>query len=827
MIALKNSQILRTIPFLIATCHCERSAAIRFRVCVATAVFLLAIVSTATAKYSGGSGTAQDPYQIATAADLILLGDSPEDYGKHFVLTADIDLDPNLPGRKVFDRAVIAPDTDAAKADFQGVPFSGVFDGNGHIIAKFSCVAKKQDYIGLFAYVSQNAQIKNVGLTGLQIQADWQDCVGTLVAYNEGAVTDCRVEGGSVKGWDWVGGLVGSNGSAGTVASSYSTATVTGDDHVGGLVGENRGGVAYSYSIGRVTGRMYVGGLVGDNGGIVTQSYSTGAVVSTSMYVGGLVGYHYSGHITCCYSTGVVSGGDSVGGLVGRNCELNFIGQRTGAGYVTFCYSTGAVRGNTNVGGLAGAGYRGVVTACFWDIQTSGQTTSAAGTGETTAEMQTAGTFFDWGICGNPPVWTIDDGTDYPRLRWENKPGKLIEPRLSDFLKGAGTPDSPYLIYTLVDLDVIAKFPCEQDKHFRLAFLAGEGTQENPYLIDATSELNLIGMLQKEWDKHYKLMADIDLSAFDGKDGRPTFKVIGSQATPFTGIFDGDGHAISHLTITGESYLGLFGQLASRAEVRDLGVVDVNISGSYYVGGLVGRNDGTLIRCYSAGEINGTHYVGGLAGHNSGTMAECTSTGTAGGTGDCVGGLAGRNTGTVTQCCCSRAVSSSGVNGYVGGLVGLNDDGVMTGCYSTGPVRGNQFVGGLVGYNSRGTVTHCYSTGPVSGNDFIGGAVGYNDRGSVTQCYSIGAVRGERYIGGLVGTTYFGIASNSFWDMQSSGQAVSAAGTGKTTAEMQTAKTFLDAGWDFVGETANGTADIWWILEGKDYPRLWWEAAKK
>jgi hypothetical protein len=54
--------------------------------------------ASAHAKYGGGSGTAQDPYQIATAADLILLGDSPEDYDKHFVLTADIDLDPNLPG---------------------------------------------------------------------------------------------------------------------------------------------------------------------------------------------------------------------------------------------------------------------------------------------------------------------------------------------------------------------------------------------------------------------------------------------------------------------------------------------------------------------------------------------------------------------------------------------------------------------------------------------------------------------------------------------------------------------------------------------------------
>ena len=48
-------------------------------------------------------------------------------------------------------------------------------------------------------------------------------------------------------------------------------------------------------------------------------------------------------------------------------------------------------------------------------------------------------------------------------------------------------------------------------------------------------------------------------------------------------------------------------------------------------------------------------------------------------------------------------------------------------------------------------------------------------------------------------------------------------GTPKTTAEMQTAATYLEAGWDFVDETANGTDDIWWILEGQDYPRLWWE----
>ena len=74
-----------------------------------------------------------------------------------------------------------------------------------------------------------------------------------------------------------------------------------------------------------------------------------------------------------------------------------------------------------------------------------------------------------------------------------------------------------------------------------------------------------------------------------------------------------------------------------------------------------------------------------------------------------------------------------------------------------------------------------------------------------------------------MGSNDSGDVANSFWDIMTSGQTISAGGTGKTTAEMQMARTFLNTGWDFVDETANGTEDIWWILEGQDYPRLWWE----
>jgi hypothetical protein len=122
MKSLQNYQIMRIIPLLIAVCLVSISA---------------------YAQYGGGSGTPEDPYQIATPADLLLLGDSPEDYDKHFILTADVDLDPNLPGRRVFDKAVIGADANDATWWFEGTSFTGVFDGNGHTISHLTVVGRR------------------------------------------------------------------------------------------------------------------------------------------------------------------------------------------------------------------------------------------------------------------------------------------------------------------------------------------------------------------------------------------------------------------------------------------------------------------------------------------------------------------------------------------------------------------------------------------------------------------------------------------------------------------------------------------------------------
>jgi len=439
---------------------------------------LLTIGSTATARYSGGSGTEKDPYQIATAADLIALGETPGDYDKHFLLTADIDLDPKLPGRKVFYEAVIAPDVDSVKADYQGSGFTGILDGKGHTIAHLTITGG--GYLGLWGRLAFGAEVRNVG------------------------VVDVNVVGSD----SYVGGLVGE--SLGSITTSYSTGAVKGRNGVGGLVGNNGGDMTRCYSTSAAVSATgwWVGGLVGINSGSIAASYSASGVSATNS-VGGLVGYGNAGTVTQCYSTSTVRGTSlGVGGLVGYN----------GATAVTQCYSVGAVSGGAP-GGLMGINH-GQVTGCFWDRQTSGQTNSAGGTGKTTAEMRTATTFLEAG--------------------WDFVVRRPTARRISGaFSKGRTIPGCG------------GKGPGPN--------MRGSGTTQDPYQIRTAEQMNTIGASPNDWGKCFKLMADIDLSGFDGKQGRSAFKIIGtSTQNTFTGVFDGNGHTISRLTIDGGSRLGLF-----------------------------------------------------------------------------------------------------------------------------------------------------------------------------------------------------------------------------------------------------------------------------
>jgi len=231
--------------------------------------------------------------------------------------------------------------------------FTGQFDGQSYAINNLTINRPSDDYVGLFGYVGYGGLVKNIGLVGGSVTGN--DYVGGLVGENSGSVSDAYNTGAVIGNGDKIGGLVGRNRSDngdGTISNSHSTGPVNGNDRVGGLVGYNTGEITNSYSTSEVQGSNSIGGLVGRNSdvGSVSNAYSTGAV-SGNDSVGGLVGEN-SGSISNAYSTGVVTGDVSVGGLVGDNDT----GSNSDTGSIVDSHATGLVRGNgNNAGGLVGS----------------------------------------------------------------------------------------------------------------------------------------------------------------------------------------------------------------------------------------------------------------------------------------------------------------------------------------------------------------------------------------------------------------------------------------------------------------------------------------
>jgi hypothetical protein len=723
-------------------------------------IYLFIVVCTVTAPvlgYSGGTGEPNDPYQIATAQDLIDLGNTPQDYDKHFILIADIDL-----SGQSFTEALIAPDTDSSAWGFQGLPFTGVFDGQGYSVKQLHITG--DDYLGLFGQSDPNAIISNLGVQAVDVNGT-DDYIGGLVGDNYGSLINCYSIG-TVTGVYFAGGLVGNN--YGSLIDCYSTSTVTGGYDAGGLVGNNvYGSLINCYSTGAVTGYgffvnsigglvgtnnygsllnchsnctvtgdfyvAYVGGLVGENNGGILSCYSIGTVTGDYLAVGGLVGANNYGILYNCYSTAVATGGDgayAVGGLVGKNGDTvsncystgtvtggiwAYVGGLVGDndfGSFSCCYSTGTVSGIIT-GGLVGNN-TGIVSNCFWDTQTSGLNFSMGGTDLTTMQMQDPNTFLN---AGWDLTREVSNGTNNV---WHSQTGGY--PMLAVF---AGiVPVEP----------------------------SGTGTTSDPYLI---ADANDLGFVWFQPSACYRMDRDIDLAGI----------TWGTAVIPwFGGTFDANEYKIRHLHIQGGNSLGLFGQLGSIADISNLGLIDVDVNGpdgSFYIGGLAGINRGAVTNCYGTGTVKGDSFVGGLVGFGNGILSRCCSAGT---------------------------------------------------------ITGYSFVGGIMGKNG-GLVSNCYSTGNVTATDLSGGLVGTNN-GGISNCYSTGAVTGSQDIGGLVGDNW-GSVTNCFWDKQTSGLSVSEGGTGFNTVQMQSQQTYLNAGWDFVGETQNGTDDIWQMSAATGYPEFY------
>ena len=285
---------------------------------------------------------------------------------------------------------------------------------------------------------------------------------------------------------------------------------------------------------------------------------------------------------------------------------------------------------------------------------------------------------------------------------------------------------------------------------------------------------------------NHTLMNDLDSTtagyeelAGPTANGGKGWEPIGTWSlSAFTGSFDGQGYEISDLFINrpDENFVGLFSYVSGEGRIQDIGVVNVTVTGKRGVGGLVGRNlIGTVSYSYSTGRITGNSLVGGLVGENGGLPPSPSN------------------------------ISDS---------------------YSMCSVTGITYVGGLVGYIFTGTVSNCYSTGNVTSNSsYVGGLVGYLEEDFQLMSYYPGSATSDIESEGAVRLSEGSTVSNSFWDVQTSGQSTSDGGTGMNTTEMQDIITFSDAGWNITAVALNETnlSYIWIIVNNVTYPFLSWQ----
>ena len=367
-------------------------------------------------------------------------------------------------------------------------------------------------------------------------------------------------------------------------------------------------------------------------------------------------------------------------------------------------------------------------------------------------------------------------------------------------------------------------FTVEISRNNTIEFLGGLGTVNRPYIIKTKEHLNNV---RNYLDAHYMMIADIEFTEADfAEDGAfynsgEGWQPIGTSSAPFSGYFDGNGHAIKGLqsNISSDStvYAGLFGYVKN-CTIRNLGMVDTCIEGTStsddnnaYAGGIVGSAyNSTITNCYNTGNVTATAtstysssyaYAGGIVGYTSGSTIN-----------DCY------NTGSVTA---TASSSSSYADVYAGGIVGYVHNGsttTITDCNNTGSVTSTSgffaaYAGGIVGYVHNGsttTITDCYNTGSVTAtatstsgfsDAYAGGIVGDAYSSAITNCYNTGSVTAtatstsisyNAYAGGIVGRAYEGTTITNCNN------------TGSVTAKTTSGNSHANAG-GIVGYVHNGS----------------------
>lgn len=190
----------------------------------------------------------------------------------------------------------------------------------------------------------------------------------------------------------------------------------------------------------------------------------------------------------------------------------------------------------------------------------------------------------------------------------------------------------------------------------------------------------------------------------------PIADCMEDHITLYSGTFDGNNKTVSGLYFNDNSTrIGLFGSSEADGNIKNVGVVDSYFKGNDFVGGVCGRNDGTITNCYNAGNltaIESSATIGGICGYNSGTVTNCYNTGTVTATGQVasVGGVCGCSTAPISNCYNIGTVTATSSSTDISGICGYNF-GPVTNCYyladtedENGGKTAAQFVSGEIAY---------------------------------------------------------------------------------------------------------------------------------
>ncbi len=587
-------------------------------------------------------------------------------------------------------------------------PFKGEFDGGGFTVSGLY-INETIDYVGLFGYVA-----------GPRPEVDDGDDSTNSVFTADPPVMihDINISSAEIIGNQNVGGVAGFI-DYGIIKNCTFNGKITSEaNNTGGIAGyiNDYARIQRSYVSGSINGKIRTGGICGfvNSNAVVEDCYSTAQVISNASIngnAGGIAGTISASKVEGCYFLGSVMGPKRVGGIVGTNSYSTILGCYTLAPvYTSILNNTeyiAAVAGYSLGGSFYNCYFNEEV--CLWD--------DANATARTLDQMKKFSFARELNENGNSFTYdymVINNG--FPVLAWTLETavwaGGIEEP-----------PKDSAGYYVITTADQLAWFA-------RLVNGTIAGVDANP-------------------SANARIAEDIILNIFVIQYSEDTnvWTPIGTQESPFNGIFIGGGFNIAGLHTNGDKYQGLFGYVGPQGNVSEVVLLDGLIVGKENVGGIAGYNSGTISDSCNNSTVKGTKAVGGIVGYNN-TGALVTSSFNIGevqcaeDSGAQFGGVVGYNTrGTVRECFNNGLVTTlSGGGNYFGGVCGANAGNGIINCYNAGEVYGGYNVGGLLGSNASGVITNCYNRGRVNSpntmnanvNNFVGLSSGTC---TLTNCY--------------------------------------------------------------------------------------------